>query len=232
MVSLDVGWNIPGVNSTALLTLERSAGWDGLSTLLGSDVTTVFSMVSLNVGWNIPGIDGAALLALEGVASWNRLGALLGSDVSSILTVVGLNVSWDVPGVNSTAVLALEGSASWNGLGGLLSFANGTSLKVTNWSLNIGAITLLILGWSLLGVLDSLRELHWVDEWLVHWLNWSDLVLALHDGVGLALEGGAVWDRLLLGWSSLSLGEDVATLVGTVVGLDGIWDFPSISGGS
>ena len=189
-------------------------------------------MVSLNVGWNVPGIDGAALLALEGVASWNRLGTLLGSDISSILTVVGLNMSWDIPGVNSTAVLALERSASWDGLSRLLGFANGTSLEVSNWSLNISAITLLILGWFLLRVLDSLRELHWVDEWLVHWLSWSDLILALHDGVGLALERGAVWYRLLLGWGCLSLGEDITSLVGTVVGLDSIWDFPSISGGS
>ena len=84
-----------------------------------------------------------------------------------------------------------------------------------------------------LNVLVSLGELiHWVHEWLVDWWNWNTLILSLDNRIVLALERCAVWNRLLLLWSGLSLGEDITSLVSSMVSLNGIWNLPGISGRS
>ena len=72
-----------------------------------------------------------------------------------------------------------------------------------------------------------MSKLIWVDEWLVNWLNWGDLILALHDRVGLALKRGAVWDRFLLIWL-IDLGSDITSIL-AMVGLNVSWDVPGIN---
>jgi len=58
------------------------------------------------------------------------------------------------------------------------------------------------------------------------WWNWNTLILSLNNGVVLALERCAVWNRLLLRWSGLSLSEG---FVITMVGLHMSGDIPTIN---
>ena len=57
---------------------------------------------------------------------------------------------------------------------------------------SINCATLLALkrgaSWDGFGSLGLLSKLVWVDEWLVDWFDWGDLILSLDNRVSLALE--------------------------------------------
>ena len=113
VVSLNMGWNVPSVDSTALLALERVASWDGLGRLLGKAIVVVANW-SLD-GWNAHAIILTLIFASR-IVSWLLVWSASLSHVNSPIVVLGI-LGWNIPSLGGWTLMALIGGAGWNRLG-------------------------------------------------------------------------------------------------------------------